>query len=183
SPSPSPSRTVESPGPTKSTRPASPSPTPTRTPSPTPTRTEPPGPQPPDGSYAQVVNVATNVCLDVENGDFDNGTDVIAADCSSSETQRWRVDTARGALQSYADPDFCLDSRDSVSDGLGIWDCDSLDSSNGENLQFTVDGTGVIRPAIAPDHALTLEGGDRLDLDPADGDDDDQRWKAGAGPA
>lgn len=189
SPPPIPSATTRSPSPkpTKSTRPASPSPTPTPTPTPTPkptptpTRTTPPPASgPPDGSFAQVVNVDSSLCLDVEDGDFDNGTNVIAADCSASGTQRWRVDAASGALQSFADPDFCLDSRGSVDDGLGIWTCESLESSNGENLRFTVDGAGVIRPAIAPDHALTPAGGEGLELAPADGDDD-QRWKAGAG--
>jgi hypothetical protein len=127
-----------------------------------------------------VVNIDSGLCLDVEDGDFDNGTDVIAADCSASRAQRWRVDAATGALQSFADPDYCLDSRGSVDDGLGIWTCESLDSRNGDNLRFAVDGTGVIRPVIAPDHALTPADGAGLDLEPADGDDD-QRWRAGAG--
>ncbi|MFC4464197.1 ricin-type beta-trefoil lectin domain protein [Streptomyces xiangluensis] len=182
SPPPTLSATAQSPTPrpTKPSPPASPSPKPTPTPTPTPTRTKPPASGPPDGSYAQVVNVDSGLCLDVEDGDFDNGTNVIAADCSASRTQRWRVDAGSGALQSFADPDFCLDSRGSVDDGLGIWTCESLDSSNGDNLRFAVESTGVIRPAIAPDHALTPADGESLDLAPVDGDDD-QRWKAGAG--
>ncbi|MGN7138279.1 hypothetical protein [Streptomyces pseudogriseolus] len=46
------------------------------------------------------------------SGAFTNGTDVITALCSSSRAQRWRVDDDRGLLQSAADPDFCLDSRE-----------------------------------------------------------------------
>ncbi|MFE4968337.1 ricin-type beta-trefoil lectin domain protein [Streptomyces sp. NPDC056660] len=57
------------------------------------------------------MNAATGRCLDVRDGDFDNGTDVVTAACSASATQRWRVDADRGVLQSAADPDFCLDSR------------------------------------------------------------------------
>ncbi|WP_328773844.1 RICIN domain-containing protein [Streptomyces sp. NBC_00286] len=186
SPPPTLSATAQSPSPepTKPTRSASPSPKPTPTPTPTttPTRSKPPAPGPPDGTFAQVVNVDSGQCLDVEGGDFDLGTDVIAADCSASRSQRWRVDADTGAIQSFADPDFCLDSRGSVDDGLGIWTCESLDSDNGENLRFAVDGTGVIRPVIAPDHAVTPAGGEDLDIEPEDGDDD-QRWRAGAGIA
>ncbi|AZQ35232.1 ricin-type beta-trefoil lectin domain protein [Streptomyces cyaneochromogenes] len=170
SPSPSPSRSSKSPSPTKS-------PTPTRTtrpkPSPSPTR-------PPGSAYAQVVNVASGLCLDV-GGAFFNGTDVVTAPCSSSSTQRWRVDSARGVLQSAADPDFCLDSRGSTDRGVGIWECASVHGSNGQNLQFVVDGDGVIRPAIAVETAVTPWGGagDGLSLESVSGGAG-QRWKAGA---
>ena len=95
-----------------------------------------------------MVNVSTARCLDVA-GDFDNGTDVVTAPCSSARSQRWRVDSDRGVLQSAADPDFCLDSRGDVDKGLGIWSCDSVEGDNSDNLRFTVDPDGVIRPAIA----------------------------------
>lgn len=64
-----------------------------------------------------------------------------------------------------------------ASAALG-WECDSVEGPNGRNLTFTVDGDGVIRPAIAPDHAVTAYG-NRLVLVPAQGRDD-QRWRAGA---
>ncbi|MFC5217627.1 ricin-type beta-trefoil lectin domain protein [Streptomyces coerulescens] len=170
SPSPSPSRTSKSPSPTKS-------PTPTKTARPKPT---PPPTRPPGGTYAQVVNVASGLCLDV-GGAFFDGTDVITAACSSSDTQRWRVDADRGLLQSAADPDFCLDSRGSTDRGVGIWSCDSVDGRNGRNLMFVVDGAGLIRPAIAFGTAVTPYGGagDGLSLEPASGNSA-QRWRAGA---
>ncbi|MBT1095254.1 RICIN domain-containing protein [Streptomyces sp. Tu102] len=170
SPSLSPSRTSKSPSPTRS-----PSPTKTAHPKPTPPPTRPPG-----GTYAQVVNVASGLCLDV-GGAFFDGTDVITAPCSSSSTQRWRVDADRGVLQSAADPDFCLDSRGSTDRGVGIWSCDSVDGRNGRNLMFVVDGAGLIRPAIAFGTAVTPDGGagDALSLEPASGSSA-QRWRAGA---
>ncbi|MFF7470595.1 ricin-type beta-trefoil lectin domain protein [Streptomyces sp. NPDC008092] len=152
--------------------------TPTRSPSPSPSRT--PTPRPPGTSYAQVVNLGTARCLDVRDGDFDNGTDVITAPCSASATQRWRVDPDRGVLQSAADPDFCLDSRGSVDKGVGIWSCDSVDGDNGDNLRFTVTPDGEIRPEIALATALTPAGDDELSLSPAN-DGTGQRWRAGAG--
>ncbi|MFE0252865.1 ricin-type beta-trefoil lectin domain protein [Streptomyces sp. NPDC059010] len=176
--SPSPSPTTKSPSPTKSpTKRPAPSKTarPKPPPSPKPTPTH-----PPNGTYAQVVNVDSGLCLDV-GGAFFNGTDVVTSPCNSSRTQRWRVDAERGVVQSAADPDFCLDSRGSTDRGVGIWTCDSVYGSNGRNLQFVVDGDGAIRPAIALETAVTAYGdaGDGLWLEPVDGDAR-QRWRAGA---
>ncbi|MER5940240.1 RICIN domain-containing protein [Streptomyces sp. NPDC001928] len=170
SPSPSPSRSSKSPSPTKSA-----TPTKTARPKPTPSPTRPPG-----GTFAQVVNVGSGLCLDV-GGAFFNGSDVVTAPCGSSETQRWRVDTSRDVLQSAADPDFCLDSRGSTDRGVGIWTCDSVHGSNGQNLMFLVDDYGMIRPAIAIDTVVTPAGGagDGLSLESVSGSAG-QRWRAGA---
>ncbi|KUN21521.1 ricin-type beta-trefoil lectin domain protein [Streptomyces antibioticus] len=164
------------PSPTPTSRPPSPSPSRTArpTPSPSPSPVRPPGP-----TYAQVVNASTGRCLDIRDGDLDKGTDVITAPCTSSPTQRWRVDVGRGVLQSFADPDFCLDSRGSVDRGVGIWECRSVDGDNGDNLRFTVDDDGVIRPAIAIATALTPEGDGGLVLRPLTGGAE-QRWRSGA---
>lgn len=165
--SPSPSRTSKSPSPTRIS-----SPTPSRTPSATPTPTyRPPGP-----SYARVVNVADGLCLDIRDGDMDNGTDVVAAPCDSSRTQLWRVDAGRGVVQSYEDPYYCLDSRGSVERGVGIWDCSAIERS--PNLRFAVDARGVIRPGIAPDHAVAPSGGGSVSL-VAETGQARQRWRAG----
>ncbi|GGN93241.1 hypothetical protein GCM10011579_091740 [Streptomyces albiflavescens] len=177
-PSPSPTRRTTSPSPRATSRPPkAPSPTPS-SPKPSPTRI---ASHPPNGTFAQVVNADSGLCLDIRDGDIDLGTDVITARCTSSRTQMWRVDTDRGVLQSYADPDFCLDSRGSTDRGVGIWECRSVYGRNGMNLRFTVDGDGVIRPGIAPDHAVTPDGDD-LVLSPDQGDDD-QRWRAGSAAA
>ncbi|MFF3910640.1 ricin-type beta-trefoil lectin domain protein [Streptomyces sp. NPDC001848] len=171
--------------PSPSPTPATTSPSPTPTPSPTATthsaspKPKAPAAHPPNGTYAQVVNVASGLCLDIRDGVMDLGTDVITAPCGSSPTQRWRVDAARGVLQSEADPDFCLDSRGDTYRGVGIWECSSVDGPNGQNLRFTVDSRGVIRPAIAPDHAVTPYDGDTVCLR-RDRGSDDQRWKAGS---
>ncbi|WP_089102305.1 RICIN domain-containing protein [Streptomyces hyaluromycini] len=169
SPSPSPARPSHSPSP-------SPSATPTRSATPTPSAT----PKPPGTAYAQVVNAATARCLDIRDADLGNGTDVVTAPCSASPTQRWRVDTARGVLQSAADPDFCLDSRGSVDKGVGIWSCASVDGDHGDNLRFTVTPDGEICPEIALETALTPTGADQLSLSPVN-DGTGQHWRAGAG--
>jgi hypothetical protein len=181
SPTPSPSATSKSPSPTRTSSHRKPSKSPSKPPSKSPK----PSPSPahaPNGAYAQIVNVSSGLCLDVRGGDFRNGTDVITANCSSSRTQRWRVDSGRGVVQSAADPDYCLDSRGDVGRGVGIWTCDSVDGGNGRNLRFTVDSDGVIRPAIAIETALTPDNGGvgaGLSLDPLSGSAA-QKWRAGA---
>jgi len=173
-PTPSPSATSKPPSPTHTSKPSK-SPTPSKTPKPSPTHT---ASHPPNGTFAQVVNAGSGLCLDIRDGVMDLGTDVITARCTSSRTQMWRVDSGRGVLQSYADPDFCLDSRGSTDRGVGIWECSSVYGSNGQNLRFTVDSRGEIRPEIAPDHVVTPYG-DGLVL-AYDQGRDDQRWRAGS---
>ncbi|WP_210588212.1 ricin-type beta-trefoil lectin domain protein [Streptomyces sp. GESEQ-35] len=164
--SPSPSVTSKSPSPSPSSKPpTSPSPAPAH--------------RPPGGTYAQVVNAASGLCLDIRDGVLEKGTDVVTAPCGASGTQRWRVDAGRGVVQSSADPDYCLDSRGATDKGVGIWECDSVDGSNGQNLEFAVGGDGVIRPAIAVGTAVTPDGGDGLALVAVSGGAE-QRWRAGA---
>ncbi|MDX2605879.1 RICIN domain-containing protein [Streptomyces caniscabiei] len=175
-PSPTPSETASpSKPPRKEKPPKSPSPS---TPGP-PKPSLPYGP-PLNGAYTQVVNVASGLCLDIR-GELEKGTDVVTATCSSSTTQRWRVDSHGDALQSFADPDLCLDSRGATDDGVGIWDCDSLDGDNGDNLRFDVDSRGMIRPAVAPGYAVTPDALGSVAFAEASGRDG-QRWRAGAGP-
>ncbi|MBX7552414.1 RICIN domain-containing protein [Streptomyces sp. tea 10] len=172
SPSASPSSPSNSPSPSgTSLGPTTPAPAPT--PRPTPSST------PPGTSYAQVVNLATGRCLDIRDGDPEQGNDVVTASCSDSPTQRWRVDTGLGVVRSAADDSFCLDSRGATDRGVGVWTCDSVQGRNGANLRFTVTPDGTIRPAIAPDTAVTPDGRHDVSLDPLDGGDE-QRWRAGA---
>ncbi|WP_330349412.1 ricin-type beta-trefoil lectin domain protein [Streptomyces sp. NBC_00582] len=170
-PAPTPAPSSESPSPSATASPSRTSARPAPTPTPSPTRA-------PGGTYAQVVNVATGRCLEVA-GDFDNGTDVVTVPCTSSPSQRWRVDAGRGVLQSAADTDFCLDSRGSVDKGVGVWQCASVEGDNGDNLRFTVDADGTIRPRIAILTGLTADPGGGVSLEPLD-EDGDQRWRAGA---
>ncbi|MBA4866387.1 ricin-type beta-trefoil lectin domain protein [Streptomyces sp. PSKA54] len=171
--------------PTKSAKPSE-RPAPPPPPSPSPSRTKSPAPPPPGAHFTQFVNAASGLCLDLPPHAYpQNGTDVVTAPCSSSPTQRWRVDADRGVIQSYAAPAYCLDSRGDVDKTIGIWTCSSVDGPNGLNLTFTVDTHGTIHPAIAPDHAVTPYSeapGSLLAQLPSAGRAD-QRWTAGTAPA
>ncbi|MFJ5521055.1 RICIN domain-containing protein [Streptomyces griseoluteus] len=172
--SPTPSRTAESPSPSGTSHRPPPRPT-HREPSPSPT----PPPPPPGAASAQVVNLADGLCLDVRDGDFDKGTDVVTAPCTSSPAQRWSVDSELGVVRSAADSGFCLDSRGDVDRGVGIWACASVNGGNGRNLRFTVDPDGTIRPGIAIETAVVPDGHGGVELRPLDGGRE-QRWRAGA---
>ncbi|WP_319263131.1 hypothetical protein [Streptomyces sp. ID05-39B] len=89
------------------------------------------------------------------------------------------MDADRGVLRSYADSDYCPDSRGSVEKGTGIWHCSSVDGRNGRNLTFTVDGDGTIRPVIAIATAVTADSRGGVYFAPLDGRPR-QRWRAGA---
>ncbi|MGW1895725.1 ricin-type beta-trefoil lectin domain protein [Streptomyces sp. NPDC002004] len=178
----SPSRSAS---PSPSASPSKPThPTPKPKPKPTHTKHKSPPPAAPPGSrFTQVVNAGTGLCLDIADGDLENGNDVVMAKCGPSDTQRWRVDADLGALQSFADPDFCLDSRGSTDRGVGIWYCDAIGRGT-QNLSFSVDTNGIIRPVIALDHAVTPSRrgvGALLELYRVYGNRD-QRWTAGAPP-
>ncbi|MFF5013410.1 ricin-type beta-trefoil lectin domain protein [Streptomyces sp. NPDC001165] len=182
SPSPTPSRTAKSPSPTPTShRPVTPSPSPTR-PKPTPKPPQAPATHAPNGTYAPIVNNATGWCLDVRAADlrdgwFDNGDDVVTAPCDGTDTQLWRVDAGRQVVQSYADDDFCLDSRGATDRGVGVWTCSSVDGGNGENLRFSVHDDGLIVPDIDRGTAVTATGGYDVGLEPADGSA--SKWHAG----
>ncbi|WP_306332183.1 ricin-type beta-trefoil lectin domain protein [Streptomyces sp. KL109B] len=135
---------------------------------------------PPGKAYAEVVNVASGLCLDISRTPMTDGDDVVAAKCDGTRSQRWRVSPARDAIQSYADPAFCLDNRGDTARTVGLWHCAAADGANAANLAFSVHADGSIRPATDEDTALTA---------PADGSfrvtqrefrgGSEQRWRAG----
>lgn len=177
SPSPSPTRPPTPRPPSATPSPSRPATHPPHTQKPTPKPS--PSFAPPGTSFTQVVNLATGRCLDIRDGDLSRGNDVITAPCSAADTQRWRFDTYLGVLRSEADDNFCLDSRGSTDRGVGIWTCDSVYGGNGENLRFTIDPDGTIRPNIAIETAVTPDGGYDVSLQPLS-DGGEQRWRAGA---
>ncbi|WP_338674423.1 ricin-type beta-trefoil lectin domain protein [Streptomyces sp. SCSIO 30461] len=153
-------------------KPSTSEPAPSRKPAPEPSRIL------PGGGRTQLVNGATGLCLDIEDGVPANRTDVVAVPCSGAATQQWSLE-ASGLLRSAADPAFCLDSRGDTDRGVGIWTCDSVHGANGVNLLFTIDATGILHPRIAPDFAVepkTDEAGSEVGLERTDEPDRDQRW-------
>lgn len=151
-------------------------------PAPAPSRSAPRRPVPivPGGGYTRVVNADSGLCLDIADGVMEDRTDVVTNPCDGARTQQWSLD-AIGLLHSKEDPDYCLDSRGDTDRGVGIWSCDAVNGWNGRNLLFAVDGSGVVRPLIAPGFALEPYGGSAgspVGFDHADGSGD-QRWTGG----
>ncbi|QGV77004.1 RICIN domain-containing protein [Streptomyces ficellus] len=133
-------------------------------------------------SFVSAVNSGTGMCLDVRGGTFANGVDVITTKCrDGATTQQWRLDDD-GLLRNGAQSDYCLDSRGHNGQSVGIWSCSAHKGEHGENLEFSLDTTGRIKPGTAPGLAVTPEGaaGAGVKLLPTDGSAD-QRWTESAG--
>ncbi|MEU0688681.1 RICIN domain-containing protein, partial [Streptomyces uncialis] len=173
--------TRSAPAPSSTATPSAPGATPTPSPS---TSVPSAVVRPPGGAYTQFVNASTDLCLDVRDGDFFTGNDVVMSACNTSDTQRWRFDISRGLVRSWANEEFCLDSRGSVDKGVGIRRCAPTDGRDDRDLRFDVDPKGRVLPKIASGHAVTptskRAGGDvgHLPL----GDATAQRWRAGEAP-
>ncbi|WP_030727302.1 RICIN domain-containing protein [Streptomyces sp. NRRL S-237] len=135
-------------------------------------------------SFVPAVNSATGLCLDVRGGTFANGVDVITARCrAGAPAQQWRLDE-KGLLRNAANPSYCLDARGSAGDGVGIWSCSAFGRAEGNNLVFSTDATGRIKPRIAPGYVVTSASGE-----PGapvtfgrTGPAAEQRWNEPAGP-
>ncbi|MFF4456865.1 ricin-type beta-trefoil lectin domain protein [Streptomyces goshikiensis] len=111
-------------------------------------------------SFVPAVNSATGLCLDVRGGTFANGVDVVSARCrAGAPVQQWRLDE-KGLLRNAANPSYCLDARGSAGDGVGIWLCSAFGRAEGNNLVFSTDATGRIKPRIAPGYAVTSASGE-----------------------
>ncbi|MFJ9080539.1 ricin-type beta-trefoil lectin domain protein [Streptomyces sp. NPDC102278] len=109
--------------------------------------------------YVPAVNSATDLCLDVRGGALANGVDVITARCrAGAPAQQWRLDD-KGLLHNAANPGFCMDARGNTGDGVGVWSCSALGKATGDNLVFSTDAAGRIKPRIAPGYAVTSGSG------------------------
>ncbi|MFE3670214.1 ricin-type beta-trefoil lectin domain protein [Streptomyces goshikiensis] len=109
-------------------------------------------------TFVPAVNSASGMCLDVRGGALARGADVVTAPCRPGDAiQQWRLDD-KGLLRNAADPRFCLDSRGTSSKGVGIWTCSAYGKSDGDNLVFSMDATGRIKPRMAPGYVATASG-------------------------
>ncbi|RPK29117.1 Ricin-type beta-trefoil lectin domain protein [Streptomyces sp. ADI91-18] len=136
-------------------------------------------------AYVPAVNSATGLCLDVRGGAFANGVDVITARCrAGAPVQQWRLDD-KGLLRNAANPGYCMDARGSARDGVGIWSCSAFGRTEGNNLVFSTDATGRIKPRIAPGYAVTSGSGEpgAPVVFGRTGPAAEQRWNERGGPA
>ncbi|WP_327663022.1 MULTISPECIES: ricin-type beta-trefoil lectin domain protein [unclassified Streptomyces] len=165
------------PSPKPTTNPPQGKPSSTRPPSDKP---KPPHFRPPGEEYAEVIDVASGLCLDVSRTPMADGDDVVAAKCDRTGSQQWRVEPARGVIQSAANPDFCLDNRGDTDRPIGLGHCTAADDDHGADLTFSVHGDGSIRPAADWKTAVTPldDGSFRLGQRKFHGGDE-QRWRAG----
>ncbi|MFF3495612.1 ricin-type beta-trefoil lectin domain protein [Streptomyces sp. NPDC002795] len=157
-----------------------PSPKPTTNPPQEKPSSKPPHFRPPGEEYAEVIDVASGLCLDISRTPMADGDDVVAAKCDRTGSQQWRVDADRGVVQSATNPDFCLDNRGDTDRPIGLGHCTAVDDDHGADLTFSVHDDGSIRPGTDWNAAVTPldDGSFRLGQEKFHGGDE-QRWRAG----
>jgi hypothetical protein len=133
-------------------------------------------PAPGPATYTSIVNRASGLCMDINNGVMANGTNVMQWTCSGANWQKWHYDATTGLIRSQRDPRFCLDNTGSFDDGANImiWTC-----SGNANQRFNVDtASGVISmrtyPTQVVDGAGTAPGNDIITFGNWGGTN--QRW-------
>ncbi|MEU8825010.1 RICIN domain-containing protein [Streptomyces sp. NPDC048636] len=116
---------------------------------------DPPKPRP---AFANVVNGRNGLCLGVRDGRMVAGADVTVQTCSDAATQGWYMGSGN-VIHSYADPSFCMDSRNDTDTGVGVWQCAEADAGRSDRLRFQTGGDGSIHPFIdLEDSAVTPLG-------------------------
>ncbi|MCD0485623.1 ricin-type beta-trefoil lectin domain protein [Streptacidiphilus sp. ASG 303] len=149
---------------------------------PAPGRSVPVPPPPTNGiTYSELVNVRSGLCLDVASQFVAQNADVVVSTCTGATTQKWYTGSDN-LIRNYANPDFCLDSRGSTGNGVGIWECSAVSGSNGNNLRWQNGADGSIRPFVDSRFALTPTSGTpgtAVGLAWAEGRTE-QTWRTGA---
>jgi len=102
----------------------------------------------------------TNKCVDVENGNTTNGTNVRIYHCNTGNGQHWYFDGR--TLRFNKDRNKCLDLDNSKTDNgtnIRLWDCDDTKAQ-----QWTYDGLKrVLRSGINPNKCIDLLNGKTTD--------------------
>lgn len=90
----------------------------------------------------EIINDGSNKCLDVWNGTYNNGTDIIQWSCNGDPNQSW-IYTGEGQLRSKGNSAYCYDVEGGDGD-LGdrhhVWKCDGGES---EKWRLQWDGSWV----------------------------------------
>ncbi|MGM0564131.1 MAG: jacalin-like lectin [Pseudomonadota bacterium] len=97
--------------------------------------------------YVSLKNQASNLCMDINQANMANGTNVLQWNCTGSAWQQWSYDDHTGLVRSQHDPRYCLDNGGQFGNGanLMIWEC-----NGSANQQFTLQQDGRL-------HMRTLE--------------------------
>ncbi|WP_246624725.1 NPP1 family protein [Oceanobacter mangrovi] len=120
-------------------------------------------------SWQALVNNASGLCLDINNADMTNGTNVMQWTCSGANWQQRTLDTSTGMIHSLQDPRFCLDNSSVFENGANIiiWNCWA-----GDSQRFVENSDGSI--GLEVDNNQVLDG-----VGSAAGDNVDTWWNWG----
>ncbi|WP_406405045.1 ricin-type beta-trefoil lectin domain protein [Streptomyces sp. NBC_00879] len=109
-----------------------------------------------NGTYAELVNVRSGLCLDIQGKSAESEASVIVDACDGAPSQKW-LHTAGGFIRNYANPSFCVDSSGRDPRQVEMRTCSFLDAgtARGEQL-FDLWQGGSLRPLSNPLHPYPL---------------------------
>lgn len=112
--------------------------------------------------YMQIINRASNMCLDAYEANMAPGTRLVQWHCSGVDWQKWALNPLTGTIHNKLDPAYCLDNGGIYENGSLI----TLQLCNGsDSQQFVLNGNGIgmkANPGLVLDGGHDAEAGDQL---------------------
>lgn len=104
-------------------------------------------------SWVQMVNDSSALCMDVNNAEMADGTNVMQWTCNGGNNQKWYLEPATHMIHSLQDPRFCLDNSSVFANGANmiIWHCWA-----GDSQRFVANGDGSY--GLEVDNNQVLDG-------------------------
>lgn len=94
-----------------------------------------------DNTYFSLVDQQAGKCMDVDDSNTSNGTNVQLYRCNDTDAQKWYYDKITGEMKSKLNWSKCLDIDDGIlSEGtnLQLWDCNGSDAQKFDIIINTV---------------------------------------------
>ncbi|PJZ68839.1 hypothetical protein CH373_15605 [Leptospira perolatii] len=93
-----------------------------------------------ESPYFALINKASNLCLDVNQGDMTNNNKIQVWNCNGSDAQRWYYDSSNKFIRSKVNPYKCLDNGGETANGgkIAIWDCLDMDNMRFDFIDDTI---------------------------------------------
>jgi hypothetical protein len=103
--------------------------------------------------YFEMLNLASNQCVDVYGADYGYGTEIRDYTCNNGDNQKW-VYTAEGQLRPKGNNAYCLDIQGGYAGNgkdIHLWNCDG-----GRSEKWFIDQSGLFHSRDNTDQCLDL---------------------------
>jgi hypothetical protein len=104
----------------------------------------------------RIINKQSGLCMDIDQANTANGSNVAQWTCNGGQNQLWSYDETSGLIRSMQDPHYCLDNSGSYTNNANImlWAC-----TGNSNQRFNFDpASGQIMMRNYPTQAVDGAG-------------------------